>query len=185
MTTSHEIETVGLAEHHRTVRPDQAASELYDGGAIRVRCLFISHGHNFFGHHGKPPGDYPAVEVPEVECIAGRGILGDRFFDFKENYKGQITFFSQEVFEAMCKELKLEGKSPALSRRNVIVEGADLNSLLGKQFRIQGVRFRGTAECKPCYWMDWAFAPGMERFLQDKGGLRAEILTSGKLRVDA
>jgi len=59
---------------------------------VEVRQLYIEAQHNFFGHHGQPPGENLIVEVPEVECVAGRGLRGDRFFDFKENYKGQITF---------------------------------------------------------------------------------------------
>lgn len=152
---------------------------------MKVRRLFISSGHNFFGHHEQPPGNHPTIEVGEIECVAGRGIKGDRFFDFKENYKGQVTFFSQETFLAMCSELKLAGKSPGDSRRNIVVEGADLNSLVGKEFEIQGVKFRGTAECSPCHWMDKVFAPGAEHFLQRRGGLRAQILTDGRLCVEA
>jgi MOSC domain-containing protein YiiM len=148
---------------------------------VKVNHLYISAGHNFFGHHGFVPGENPVVEVAEVECVAGRGIRGDRFFDFKNNYKGQITFFSQEVFDQLCKELKLAGKSPGFSRRNVIVSGVDLDALIGQDFEIQGVRFHGTAECSPCHWMDMAFAPGAESFLQGRGGLRAQILTDGKL----
>lgn len=152
---------------------------------MKIRRLFISPGHNFFGHHEQPAGENPTMEVSEIECVAGRGIRGDRFFDFKENYKGQATFFAQEVFDALCAELKLSGKSPGESRRNIIVEGADLNALVGKEFEMQGVKFRGMAECAPCHWMDHAFAPGAEHFLQNRGGLRAQILSDGKLRVDA
>jgi len=152
---------------------------------MKIRRLFISPGHNYFGHHEQPAGKNPTVEVAEIECFAGCGIKGDRFFDYKEDYKGQATFFSQEVFDALCAELKLAGASPGASRRNIVVEGADLNALVGKDFEVQGVKFRGMAECSPCHWMDQAFAPGAEQFLQNCGGLRAKILTDGKLRVDA
>ena len=47
---------------------------------------------------------------------------------------------------------------------------------------MQGVRFHGTQECKPCYWMDRAIAPGAEKFLKGRGGLRARILSDGTLR---
>ena len=151
---------------------------------MKIRHLFISPGHNFFGRHQQPPGSHPTVEVAEIECVAGRGIRGDRFFDFKERYKGQVTFFSEEVFSAMCAELKLSGKSPGVSRRNIVVAGADLNLLVGQDFEVQGVQFRGTAECSPCHWMDHAFAPGAEHFLQRRGGLRAQVLSDGKLRVE-
>ena len=151
---------------------------------MKIRHIYISPGHNFFSRHELPPGEHPTVEVPEIECVAGRGIRGDRFFDFKENYKGQITFFSAEVFSALCAEFNLTEKSPGESRRNVVVENADLNSLVGKEFAVQGVKFRGMAECSPCHWMDQAFAPGAEKFLQHSGGLRAQILTDGKLRAE-
>jgi MOSC domain-containing protein YiiM len=59
----------------------------------------------------------------------------------------------------------------------------DLNSLIGEEFAIQGVRFLGQEECKPCYWMDQAFAAGAEELLRGRGGLRASILTNGTLRV--
>lgn len=151
---------------------------------MKIRHLYISPGHNFFGRHEQPPGEHPTIEVAEVECVAGRGLQGDRFFDFKDDYKGQVTFFSWETYSALCDELKLSGKSPGLSRRNIVIEGADLNTLVGQEFEIQGVRFRGMAECSPCHWMDNAFAPGAEHFLQQRGGLRAKILTDGKLHAE-
>ena len=67
-----------------------------------IRQIFISPGHNFVGHYGQPPGSFPLVEVSEVECVAGRGLRGDRYLDYRDNYKGQITFFSTEVFEKLC-----------------------------------------------------------------------------------
>ena len=151
---------------------------------MKVRHLYISSGHNFFGHHEQPPGEHPTVEVTEIECVAGRGIEGDRFYDFKDNYKGQITFFTSEVFEELCRQLGVSGKSPGVTRRNVITAGVDLNSLVGVEFEIQGVRFAGTAECRPCHWMDESIAPGAEAALHGHGGLRARILNNGILRVE-
>lgn len=151
---------------------------------IKIRHLFISPGHNFFGHHGHQAGNNPLLEVDEFECVAGHGVRGDRFFDFKREYKGQITFFSREVFEDVCRSLGAGVHSPGVTRRNVITQGADLNSLIGKRFSVQGVDFEGVAECKPCYWMDYAIAPGAEAAMQGRGGLRAKILSDGKLRVN-
>jgi len=125
------------------------------------------------------------VEVLEIECMPGRGIRGDRYFDFKDDYKGQITFFSLDVFDELCGVLQLQDCSPALARRNVITRNVDLNELIGQEFEIQGVRFFGTEQCAPCYWMDRAFAPGAEEFLKGHGGLRAKILGHGQLRSTA
>jgi hypothetical protein len=153
--------------------------------AVEICHLYISPAHNFVGHHGREPDDFPAIEVPMIECVAGRGIRGDRYFDFKDNYKGQITFFSLEVFDELCRALELHDCSPALVRRNVMTRGVDLNELIGQVFQIQGVRFHGTQECAPCYWMNRVVAPGAEEFLKGHGGLRAKILSDGQLRSSA
>jgi len=152
---------------------------------IRVCHLFVSPGHNYFGHHGQPAGKHPIREVDQADCVAGHGIRGDRFFDFEENYKGQITFFSMEVFDALRRELDHPAASPAATRRNALVSGVDLNALIGAEFEIQGVRFEGVCECKPCYWMDSALCPGAEHWLRGRGGLRARILSDGVLKRDA
>ena len=154
-------------------------------GAMEICHLFISSGHNFVGHHGREPDTHPMIEISEIECVAGCGIRGDRYFDFKDDYKGQITFFSVEVFDELCSALQIHDCSPALARRNVITRGVDLNELIGQDFKVQGVRFLGMEECQPCYWMDRAFAPGAQEFLKGRGGLRAKILTDGLLRSAA
>jgi len=148
---------------------------------IRIEYLFISPGHNFFGHHGQPAGEHPIVAAERIECVAGRGIRGDRFFDYKENYKGQITFFDMEVFEALRDELNLPDAQPEATRRNAFVRGADLPSLVGKQFEVQGLHFEGVEESKPCHWMNSALGPGAEEWLRGRAGLRCRILTDGAL----
>jgi len=153
---------------------------------MQVRHLFISPGHNYFGHHGQPAGENPIVAVGQIECVAGRGIRGDRFFDYRPDYGGQITFFAMEVIEALGRELNLAGVRPEFTRRNVFTRGADLNTLIGVEFEVQGVRFAGTEECRPCYWMSYAFRDERaEEWLRGRGGLRARILTDGVLRCGA
>src|SRR6266436_680971 len=101
--------------------------------SVEVGRLYISAGHNFFGHHGKSRGENPMIEVPEIECVAGRGLRGDRFFDYKENYKGQVSFFAWETYEAICAELGVWDKPLSTFRRNVITAGVDLNDLIGQE----------------------------------------------------
>jgi len=148
-----------------------------------IRQIFISPGHNYFGHHGRSPGNFPLIDVPQIECVAGRGIRGDRFYDYRDDYKGQITFFSLEVFEELARHFKLKNGSAGSLRRNVIVSGVNLNELIGEEFSIQGVRLHGTAHCSPCYWMNQAVAPGTEDFLHGNGGLRAQILSDGVIAI--
>ena len=151
--------------------------------SVTLRHLYISPEHNFFGHHDQPAGTAPIIEVPEVECVAGKGLRGDRFFGWKEDYKGQVTFFEVEQYERLCEQLAITHLPPSVFRRNILTRGVDLNTLIGVEFEVQGVRFLGTQESAPCYWMNQAFAEGAEEALKGHGGLRAKILTDGILRV--
>ncbi|MSU46390.1 MAG: molybdenum cofactor biosysynthesis protein [Lacunisphaera sp.] len=152
---------------------------------MNIAALYISPGHNYLGHYGLPPGKYPVESVQTVECLAGRGLVADRFFDHKPDFAGQVTFFAMEVYEEIRRALNCMDQPPSVFRRNVLSRGLDLNVLIGAEFEVQGVRFAGMRECTPCYWMDQAFAPGAEAWLKGRGGLRARILTSGWLKVDA
>ena len=89
------------------------------------------------------------------------------------------------MIEALSRELDLRDIRPELTRRNVFTRGVDLDSLIGVEFEVQGVRFVGTEECRPCYWMNQAFGDDrVEAWLDGRGGLRARILTDGILERD-
>ncbi len=124
------------------------------------------------------------VEVAEVECVAGKGLVGDRFFDYRKDYKGQATLFAWETVLALQAELGIPEIDPSVFRRNLIVEGADLNALIGEEFQLQGVTFFGSQEAAPCYWMDQALCPGTEEALKGRGGLRVKILSDGHLEAE-
>jgi hypothetical protein len=151
---------------------------------IRIEHLFISPGHSYFGRHGQSVGNFPMISADQLDCVSGQGLRGDRFFGYKENYKGQITFFSMEVFESLRRELNLPDALPEGTRRNIFVRGVDLNSFIGKVFEIQSIRFEGVEESTPCHWMNAALGPGAEEWLRGRAGLRCRILTNGILRRD-
>lgn len=150
-----------------------------------LEAIWISPGNDFRGHHGGPRGEHGIESVREIECVAGMGLKGDRYFGYKEDFKGQVTFFAAEAVEAVRREFRKPDLSSGEFRRNLIVRGVDLSEWVGKRFRFQGVEFEGSEECRPCYWMDQAVSPGVEEFLKSRfrGGLRARILSDGTLRV--
>lgn len=147
-----------------------------------VVALFRSRAHNFLGHHGIEPGVHPMDAVPWLDCVAGRGIVGDRFFDHRPDFKGQITFFEWEVHAAVVDTFGVVVE-PWVYRRNAITRGIRLRDWIGRTFEVQGIRFEGVEECRPCYWMDHAVTAGVEEFLRGQGGLRARILTDGRLHA--
>lgn len=151
---------------------------------MKIHHLYISQGHDFKGRHGKGRLHNAIQSVDSIECVAGRGIQGDRYFDYKENFKGQITFFDYEIYKKIKEEFNQPDIIPSVFRRNIIVSGVDLNTLIDQKFTLQGIEFEGSEECAPCYWMDEAICPGVEDRLKGFGGLRARILTSGTLKKD-
>ena len=148
---------------------------------VTIRHIFISAGHNFFGRHGQPAGAHPTQEVASVVCRAGWGLEGDRFYGYRPDYNGQVTFFSWEVFRAVRDEFGVPALTADAFRRNLIIEGAHLNEFIGARFTLGGIDFEGMSEAKPCYWMDRVVAPGAEQWLRGRGGLRAKIVTDGVL----
>lgn len=148
-----------------------------------VSRLFLSSAHVYTGHFGGPAGTDPMVEVDRVQAVSGRGLVGDRFFERPSGHKGQVTFFAEETWRQLCQEFGISDRGPEVFRRNVLVSGADLNSLVGAEFEVQGVRFLGAEYCKPCVWMDQAFAPGTLAALTawTAGGLRTRVLSDGWL----
>jgi MOSC domain-containing protein YiiM len=133
-----------------------------------------------------PAGSVSMVEAARIRLVAGRGMEGDRYYKV-EGARGQVTFFAEEAWLRLREVLGRTERQPDVFRRNVIVRGTDLNSLIGTDFEVQGVRFRGVEYCKPCYWMDEAFAAGTLKLLSEwkAGGLRASVLSDGWLGVDA
>jgi MOSC domain-containing protein YiiM len=71
------------------------------------------------------------------------------------------------------------------TRRNVLTRGIDVNALVGRTFRIGDVLCHGSRLCEPCVHLDRLSGPGLLRPLIHRGGLRADILTDGKIEVGA
>lgn len=141
--------------------------------------------HIYKGHHGMAAGTAPMIEASRIRLVAGRGVEGDRYYKL-EGARGQVTFFAEETWVRLCCELGVAGRGPDVFRRNIIVRGTDLNELIGRDFGVQGVRFHGVEYCKPCGWMEEAFAPGTFALLAEwkAGGLRASVLKDGWIAVD-
>lgn len=152
---------------------------------IKLVKIYISGGHDYWGKQGEGRLQSGINDVQEVECVAGKGLLGDRYFGYRPDFKGQVTFFSAETFEEVKRIFKLPKLPSSVFRRNLVVQGVNLRDWLGKRFLFQGVEFEGSQECKPCHWMDRVIADGAEDYLKGefRGGLRAKIITSGKLRI--
>lgn len=130
------------------------------------------------------------VSVREVRAIAGEGLLGDRYikkagtFSNKPGGGRQITLIELESVEALKRDLKIE-LEPAQTRRNIVTRGVPLNHLVGQQFLLgREVMLQGVRLCEPCEHLESLTLRGVREGLLHRGGLRADIIRSGIIRVD-
>lgn len=130
----------------------------------------------------------PMASVNEIRAIPGKGLEGDRYFAEAGTYSDQpgsgrdVTLIEVETIEALKRNNGIE-LSPKDSRRNIATRGVALNHLIGREFKVGEVTLRGSRLCDPCSHLEKLTAKGVMRALIHRGGLRAEILTGGMIRV--
>jgi MOSC domain len=129
----------------------------------------------------------PMREVFSAEAVEGRGLLGDRYerqAGTFSNPKGggyDLTLVEAEALE----ELSAKGLDlpPMEARRNIVVRGIELDELIGRRFRVGEVECFGQRRCEPCSHLERLTQPGVLRGLVHRGGLRADILSGGRIRT--
>lgn len=137
-----------------------------------------------------PAEGAPMEARDEVRALAGKGIDGDRYAVEAGKYSGKrlddaqraVTLIEREAIEGACNEYGVElGEHE--TRRNLVTLGVPLNHLVDREFSVGDVRMRGVDLAHPCTYLEGLTRGGVRRALVDRGGLRAEILTDGEIRV--
>jgi MOSC domain-containing protein YiiM len=138
--------------------------------------------------HIAPEAGKPLFSVEEVRAIPGKGLEGDRYFNQTGSYSGkpgpdrEVTLIEVEAIAALQRDHGISiGASE--SRRNIVTRGVPLNHLVGREFRVGRVRLRGLRLCEPCKHLESLTRPGVLSGLIHRGGLRAQILSEGIIRV--
>jgi MOSC domain-containing protein YiiM len=117
------------------------------------------------------------VPVDSANALAGKGLQGDRHFHGDGAWPGQaLTLIEAEVLADV-------GLTGGQSRRQVVVRGVRLNELVGRRFRVGEVECLGVAVCEPCQHLQRMTRPGIIKELIHRGGLNADILNDGRIRV--
>jgi len=139
--------------------------------------------------HITPRAEAPMEAKAEITLRTGAGIEGDRYaigtgtYSTKPKPGRQITLIEAEAIEALARELGM-ALAPGETRRNLVTRGVALNHLVGRDFSVGAVRLRGHELCEPCKYL--AGLTGRADILPGlihRGGLRAEILEGGVIRV--
>jgi MOSC domain-containing protein YiiM len=128
--------------------------------------------------------------VEAVTVVEGRGIEGDRYFreggdgTFHEADKhGQdLTLIEAEAIEGLAADTGIE-LAPGEVRRNIVTRGVSLNDLVGRRFTVGGVEAVGNRLCDPCSHLQKLTRLGVLKGLANRGGLRADVVRGGVIRV--
>lgn len=156
---------------------------------VEVLLLLVSPAHRY---DGRPrDGPRPAPSAPEsvgrAEVVAGRGLTGDRYSRRPEHADAAVTLIAVEALEAVAAELGAAPFDPLLTRRNVVLRGADVEALRGTPFTLDcgdgPVHLLGGRPAAPCSWMDAVLAPGAHAALRGRAGVRCAATSGGTLRV--
>jgi len=129
-----------------------------------------------------PQAEGPMTRLDRAQACTGRGLEGDRYFDRRGTFSNtyarghDLTLIEAEVLD----ELSL---GPQEARRNLVTRGIGLNALVGKRFRVGDVECFGQRLCQPCAHLERVTDRTLMRQLAHKGGLRADVLSDGELRV--
>jgi MOSC domain-containing protein YiiM len=125
-------------------------------------------------------------ECRQIELLAGQGVVGDRHFARGDWAGQQLTLVEAEEIERFCAHTG-RPNDLSLTRRNVVTRGIRLNQLVGRQFRLGSCLLVGIETCEPCRTLgqrlanDALSAPEVVKYWLGRGGLRADVLASGRL----
>ncbi|MCA4895265.1 MAG: MOSC domain-containing protein [Cytophagales bacterium] len=128
----------------------------------------------------RPERMVPVKMVDAVLAIQNKGLEGDR----SKGGNRQVTFIQKEHIIAVASFLGKTDLDYTLTRRNVLVEGINLLSLKGKQFRIGEAVFEYSGECHPCSRMEEALGAGGYNAMRGHGGITAKIVLSGLIKIN-
>ena len=125
--------------------------------------------------------------VDQVEAIPGVGLIGDRYAQQQGTFSKpepdfELTLIEAEALDAIKREYDVD-LAPGEARRNLVTRDVPLNHLVGREFSIGEVRIRGIRLCEPCSHLQALTNLPVIKGLRHRGGLRAQILSEGVIRV--
>jgi len=127
--------------------------------------------------------------LPEAELVAGKGIVGDRYYAGTGEFSPavpdpdhEVTLVDLEEVERFAAETGL-ALAPEDVRRNLVVRGLSLDDQVGARFRVGEVVLEGVRLCEPCRSLADRTWPEIVRGLAHRAGLRAGVVRGGRIRV--
>ena len=131
----------------------------------------------------RPARREPLTTVDHVEAIEGRGLEGDHAINRKVNSKRQVTLIQKEHLAAVGMMTGLGEIDPGKLRRNIVVEGINLQGLKEAQIRIGGALLEISGACHPCSRMEENLGEGGYSAMRGHGGWCCRVLESGEIKL--
>jgi MOSC domain-containing protein YiiM len=125
--------------------------------------------------------------VEQVRAVAAQGLEGDRYFlgagtFWKPQPDYEVTLIEIEALEALQRDYGV-ALVPGEARRNIVTRGVALNHFVGREFHVGEAVLRGLRLCEPCAHLERLTHREVIRGLAHRGGLRAQILIGGTIKV--
>ncbi|WP_235282104.1 MOSC domain-containing protein [Methyloterricola oryzae] len=129
----------------------------------------------------RPARRAPLLTAAEARVDPSSGLEGDHFAG-RYNRQRQITLIQAEHLSVISALLEQPVEAAQL-RRNLLIAGINLLALKGQLVSIGDVLLRISGHCHPCSRMEASLGPGGYDAMRGHGGVTAEVLRGGILRV--
>jgi MOSC domain-containing protein YiiM len=135
-----------------------------------------------------PKASQLMISVESIEAVSGKGLKGDRYFQSAGSFSRagdatqEVTLIEAETIDTLIRDHEIP-ISPGGCRRNIITRDIRLNDLIGVQFRVGETVLKGLKLCEPCSHLAKLTSEKILPALVHRGGLRAQILTGGIIKV--
>ncbi len=123
------------------------------------------------------------LEKNSVKAVASKGLEGDRYFSRNDMDNFNAITFIEEKAANICRSRLGKNFDTSQFRRNLIVSGIDLNSLVGRKFRVGSAEILGYELCHPCRYLSDLLDADLLDGLKNIGGIRAKIVRSATIKT--
>ncbi|WKN50111.1 MOSC domain-containing protein [Nocardioides sp. Arc9.136] len=129
--------------------------------------------------HVAPERHAPMEARASIEVVAGRGVVGDRWWGTKHRH---VSVQSAEALAEAAAELG-RPVPPAATRRTVTIAGGAVPTEPGARLQVGDVLLEVVRVAAPCRVMESSMGPGGATALRRRGGSILRALTSGTVRL--
>lgn len=131
-------------------------------------------------HPAEPGAALQTVET--IEVVAGKGIAGNPRY-FEKPTRRQVSLIEREQIAEHAASLGMESIRPGAVRANIETLGVNLIALIGREVQIGDAVLRLYVARTPCHKMDAICAGLRERMTNQKQGVLAQVIRSGRIHV--